>query len=82
MGRDPGTAHSPDQESQDVIRLRQLALVACFAGIGLMAAKSRVRSPHDLDSYSDAQLMRDLTDELDDIYPKLGDPNGSTISTT
>ena len=57
-------------------RLRQLALVACFAGIGLTAAKSRARSPHDLDSYTDAQLQRDLEDELDDIYPKLGDADG------
>jgi hypothetical protein len=57
-------------------RLRQLALVACFAGIGLIAAKSQVRSPHDLDSYTDAQLERDLLDELDDIYAELGDPDG------
>jgi hypothetical protein len=53
-----------------------LALVACLAGAGLAVAGGRARGPHDLDSYTDAQLKRDLDAELDDIYKKLGDPNG------
>ncbi|MEO8139009.1 MAG: hypothetical protein ABI742_05145 [Gemmatimonadota bacterium] len=60
-------------------RLQRLALVVCLAGAGLAAAGARFRSPHgphDLDSYSDAQLKRDLDDELDDIYAELGDADG------
>ena len=59
-------------------RLQRLALVVCLAGAGLAAAGARFRSPHgphDLDSYTDAQLKRDLDAELDEIFSKLGDPD-------
>lgn len=57
-------------------RLQRLALATCVAGAGLAAVVPRLRPTHDLDSYTDAQLKRDLDDELDDIYQKLGDPDG------
>lgn len=61
-------------------RLFKLSMVVVVAGLGLVLVQtrgqSRVRSPHDLDSYSDEQLQTDLTDELDDIYAQVDDPDG------
>ena len=61
-------------------RLFKLGVVVVVAGLGLALVQSRVESrvqaDHDLDSYSDEQLQTDLTDELDDIYAELDDPDG------
>lgn len=60
-------------------RLFKACVVVVVAGAGLALVESRVQprvqADHDLDSYSDEQLQTDLTDELDDIYAELGDPN-------
>ena len=55
-------------------RLLELGLCVLLAGATLPLATSGVRAAKDLDSFSDAQLMRDLADELDDIYDEL-DPD-------
>lgn len=52
-------------------RLVKLGLVVLTAGVALALAQSRVQATDDLDSYSDEQLQRDLTDELDDIYAQV-----------
>jgi hypothetical protein len=57
-------------------RLFTLSVVVLAAGLGLALVQSRVQAVHDLDSYSDEQLQRDLSDELDDIYAQLEDPDG------
>jgi hypothetical protein len=54
--------------------LFRLSLVFLLAGLALPLTTSRVRAARDLDSYSDAQLERDLADELDDVYSQL-DPD-------
>ena len=51
--------------------LSRLSLVVLLAGAALPLTQSRVRAARDLDSYSDAQLERDLADELDDVYSQL-----------
>ena len=51
--------------------LFRLGLVVLLAGVALPLRPSRVRAAQDLDSYSDAQLERDLADELDDIYSEM-----------
>ena len=51
--------------------LFRLSLVVLLAGVALPLTPSRVRAARDLDSYSDAQLERDLADELDDIYSEM-----------
>jgi hypothetical protein len=51
--------------------LFRLSLVVLLAGVALPLTPSRVRAARDLDSYSDAQLERDLAAELDDIYSQL-----------
>ena len=48
-------------------RLFSMGLVALLTGAGLAPGRFWVRQDHDLDSYSDAQLTRDLDAELDDI---------------
>jgi hypothetical protein len=48
-------------------RLLNLGLVGLLAGAGLAPGAYQGRADHDLDSYSDAELIKDLTAELDDI---------------
>jgi hypothetical protein len=55
-------------------RLFRLGLVVFLAGSASALTQPRVRAGHDLDTLSDAQLERDLADELDDIYGEL-DPD-------
>jgi len=57
-------------------RLFKLSLVVLAAGLGLALVQSRVQAEHDLDSYPDSILERDLSDELDDIYTQVDDPDG------
>jgi hypothetical protein len=57
-------------------RLLKLSVVVLVAGLGLALVQSRVQAEHDLDSYPDSILERDLSDELDDIYAQLDDPDG------
>ncbi len=52
-------------------RLFKLGLVVLAASVGLALAQSRIQATHDLDTYTDEQLQRDLTDELDDIYDQV-----------
>jgi hypothetical protein len=54
--------------------LLRLTLVVLLATAALPLTPSRVRAANDLDSFSDAQLERDLADELDDVYSQL-DPD-------
>ncbi len=56
-------------------RLVKLSLIVLVAGVGLALVQSRAQATRDLDSYSDEQLERDLSDELDDIA-QMGDSDG------
>ncbi|HEY7685856.1 MAG TPA: hypothetical protein VH833_07095 [Gemmatimonadales bacterium] len=49
-------------------RAFKLSMIVLVAGVGLALVQPRGRATDDLDSYTDEQLQRDLTDELDDIY--------------
>lgn len=49
-------------------RLVRIAVVLVMAGAGLALTRGDARRQHDLDSYTDAQLARDLRAELDDVF--------------
>ena len=54
-------------------RLVRIGVVMLVAGAGLALSRGTTRRSHDLDSYTDAQLERDLRAELDDLLAPEGD---------